>query len=351
MARLLAFVLVALAFSLPASAATYLDPGQIGLFGDPAAEERFATYRHLEPFDVYVVIQEPAQGIRAWEASIEIPPEFILMGIELDHPNSVNVGQTIGNTVNMIVGLGGGCSFSPEPYPLATLTLMSIERISWPVDICMGAATPSSFDPPIPGYVTCLEELAPLDLASPSGVEGCGQLGADWCGPIWPARTFLGMLSANGAPGEFADMPLLGASGGYLDCWNEARDLTRIDLELEWDFAVGTLESVTLDGLPPDWGAAITPQTTGALVSLTGTTGIQLLYGVSTHLASMRFQLTMDPGSTVVDILSVAVDGPSIEDLPALVGGPDIQGPAILSSEPVTTEAESFGSLKATFRE
>lgn len=358
MARLLPVLVACLLLPDPASAETLLEPGQIGLFGDPGAQQPFVEFRFLQPFDVYVVVREPTYGMRAWETSIEFPLAFTILGIELDHPNSINIGQSDGNLINFIVGLGGGCMGSPDPYPLARITLFNTERVTEAAFICMEPATPSSFDPPVPGYVDCREELAPLDLAWIPGVPaGCGQLGF-LCGGEFPlpARTFLGLLSANGAPGEMADMPFLGSSGGYLDCPSQPYDITRLVLELEWDFAVGTLEEAVLDGLPPDWAAAITAQPAGARVEMSGATPIQLLYPpTSEHLASLRFQLTSVPGSTVVDIVSVeafgSVPGSSLQSLPTYSGGPDIPGPAVLSSKPVSTETRSLGSLKAIFRE
>ncbi len=124
---------------------------------------------NLQPFfifDWYVVVFG-VPGFEVYEVRVEVDPCVVVAGISLNPPNALNVAFAPGD---FIVGLGSCVSgdfvevirhtaliITPDPACVA-------EGV-----ISLGAPTPSSFNPPVPGWVDCESpsNLNPFNIGPP----------------------------------------------------------------------------------------------------------------------------------------------------------------------------------------
>jgi len=353
------FCFSAAALSSSPSAATPL-PGQVGLYGDPQGNSRIALFPAFQPFEVYLLMFDPPEGIKGWEAHIELPADFVLHSIEFDHPNTLNLGPLTGDQLNCIVGMASGCNYSPtEPIRLATIRMVYLGSEPHPfADLCLQAATPSSLNPPVPLLASCTSQLMPFDLVDDvSWLDpGCVRLEyGDICPPVeLPSTTRANLLDAAGMPGELAELPLTAYTRQcIIDCCFEVQELTHMVLALEWDMPeLATLEDVQPVGLLADWSSTIVASNAGnAIVHLDG--GTPAVFDQTgpdnpTEIARLLFRLGPNEGATTVELTAFEVYGlPGLTPYPAgFAGG----GDAILTSGPVVSvDAKSLGSLKAWF--
>jgi hypothetical protein len=125
-------------------------PPTLGVFFDPTGTQRTLDVIPLTPFDFYVVADNTDGGILGYEFQLSIPPELVVLDRVMNPPSSINVGS--GD--NWIVGTGV-CLPGTGKVDLVRYTVMLI-AFNEDLVIELLPATPSSFSPESPGYVTCL---------------------------------------------------------------------------------------------------------------------------------------------------------------------------------------------------
>jgi hypothetical protein len=148
-------------------------PTGIGIFSreDPDHRHRCASLVPFAPVEVHVIGFQLG-SVRGWEAAVHLGHlELTVLGVELNPPQAVNVGQ-IGN---FIVALGGDFAGDPS-FTFVSYQLGWFAGTTAPQDVqvCLGPATPSSFAG-MPGYATASSQLVPLGYVSPdTGIYAAG---------------------------------------------------------------------------------------------------------------------------------------------------------------------------------
>jgi hypothetical protein len=167
MRKYLATGIVALAVGLFASASFAQAPNSIGVYFtdvDPSDADRCAAgLPGLAPFSAYLFAFE-AGNISGWEASVDVSVGASLI-IQSAETNPIDV-VNLGTNVNWIVGLGGEFDASAL-LRLVSYSFVFLGNPMPEIQFCVGGTSPSSFDPPQPGYIQSGEVL-PFDLAYPN---------------------------------------------------------------------------------------------------------------------------------------------------------------------------------------
>ncbi len=116
--------------------------------------------------DIGVPSENEFNGLFAWEASLEVPPEVLIVSSSL---NPTDTALNVGSPPDFIVGTGAVLLAENSPVLLATLTLFSsVELQEAPVSL---APVP---DPSIPDALTWAEENAVgNECFTPTGPTGC----------------------------------------------------------------------------------------------------------------------------------------------------------------------------------
>jgi hypothetical protein len=186
---LLAFVAI---LCLVAPAAAQHPAGSIGVFFDAAGTMTSTSVpAPFILFNVYVIGFRVPGGMLGYEFSVGMPAGTIVSGGRQFFPaGALDVGT---GDDNWLVGTGGTCL---EESVAAQIMVqyngaLFLAQPGANVQICLGAATPSSFGG-IPGYLTCLTagDLRPFKLA----YTGCAAVNG--VGPVPDAATSWGTLKA-----------------------------------------------------------------------------------------------------------------------------------------------------------
>jgi hypothetical protein len=119
------------------------------------------------PFDVHVLAIDPADGLAGFELGLGIPPCVIALASVLPSPGGINLGT---GPYNWIVGTGECLQDVIVPLLRITFIVLS-EHCFLDAELSFGPATPSSFIPPAPGYLTCTEELVPFEVGPNLSLE------------------------------------------------------------------------------------------------------------------------------------------------------------------------------------
>jgi len=174
-------VLVAL---LATTSAFAQDPGDAGVFFDPAGTVSRGILPAFVPTNVYVIGFDLAGDVAGYEGSLAISdPSILILATILSGPGPLNVGTP----TNFIVGAGGCFSGAGATilitYQVGNFTGAPLNDLLF----CLGSATPSSFAPATPGYLDCSSNLLPFGVAQNGGgvyPNGCGV--ADATAPDFP---------------------------------------------------------------------------------------------------------------------------------------------------------------------
>ncbi len=158
-----------LSLMLAGTQALAQDPGDVGLFFDVGGTETTGPVETSIPFHLYLVAFDVPGGISAYEGSLAIPPNIDLLGAVF-YPTATSIN--VGTNENWAVGTGE-CLPAVGPTLLVDFLLWDPDSNSDPGDdliFTIGPSSPSSFDPPVIGYVTC--NLEPLTFGV--AVDGGG---------------------------------------------------------------------------------------------------------------------------------------------------------------------------------
>ena len=123
---------------------------------DPLATTGTAT--GFVPFFLYVIADEwadPGAGLFGYEFSLNLDPNWIILGTVLTGPAPINIGTP----TNVIAGTGGAVA-TPGPVVIVRYQLGWFAGPVVPETlISLGPSTPSSFSPATPGYLQPNGEL------------------------------------------------------------------------------------------------------------------------------------------------------------------------------------------------
>ncbi len=155
--------------------------GTIGVYFDTAGTVTLASPPLLTTDnEFYVVVNGVPEGeLKGFEFDLLIDPNILVFGV----PRIV-VGPPLpvfSGPYEFIVGLQR-CSPAAGPTVLVEFTygIFSTESIS-DLELCLFEASPSSFSPPVPGYLTCDGALEPF-FTVPSACPGL----AESCAVVYP---------------------------------------------------------------------------------------------------------------------------------------------------------------------
>ena len=136
-----------LSLMLAGTQALAQDPGDIGLFFDVGGMETTGTIEADTPFFLYLVAFDAPGGISGYEGSLELAPNYLLFNAVFE---PVSTSINVGTDLNWAVGTGN-CIPAVGPTLLVTFQLFTTDPVADEI-FTLG---PSSFDPPVIGYVDC----------------------------------------------------------------------------------------------------------------------------------------------------------------------------------------------------
>ncbi len=151
--------------------------GEIGLFADTAGTDSTIDLAAGQGAQVYVVALGVPDGVSAYEFSVSglSAANVAQSSYELAGPApSFFTGDP--SASNFIVGAGGCIADDAGATVLVTLTLFAFAAVPSDAAVCIGPASPSSFDPPGPGYLDCSDQalvLSPAPNDAGNYPDGC----------------------------------------------------------------------------------------------------------------------------------------------------------------------------------
>lgn len=148
-------LLIAGALAVPAQAQTSRGTnfGAIYLSAAPNEHVDYAQELALAtPFDFYLVAeidyadigaaqQNDTNGLKAWEASFDVPAEITIIDETLAGPGPINIAS---GPQNYIIGTGGNLRLNTLPGPLVSLQALVLQELTETVVLRPGPSTPSS---------------------------------------------------------------------------------------------------------------------------------------------------------------------------------------------------------------
>lgn len=164
--RIPASVLLALGLlSIPRSARSGIDPGDAGVFFDPAGSwiGRSGIIAYV-PFDLYVVSHSVPGGMEGYEFSVIPPPEMLVASARTLPASYSDFGM---GADNWIVDTNAQCVGAVGPFVMVKYNAALFLSTPAPNTlICFGGATPSRVSDAKPGYLPCGSsgELLPFGL-------------------------------------------------------------------------------------------------------------------------------------------------------------------------------------------
>ena len=154
------------------------DAGEIGLFADTAGTDSTIDLEFGQGFQqVYVVALGVPDGVSAYEFSVSGlgAANVAQVSSELAGPAPSTFGGDPSGS-NFIVGAGGCIADDAGATVLVTLTLVAFAEVPSDAAVCIGPASPSSFDSAGPGYVDCSDQafvLSPAPNDAGNYPDGC----------------------------------------------------------------------------------------------------------------------------------------------------------------------------------
>jgi hypothetical protein len=176
------------------------DPGDLWVSFDEIGNKLctvatpFVTDNHF-----WVVTWDIQNDLAGFEFQLTADPSVVVFsaGVPLDPGGDCSLNGTF--PFEWICGLGR-CLDGAGLIPLVQFTYGVFDTAADARLICQGPSTPSSFDPPVPGYLTCLWDFVPFTPHPSGGVampDGCGMLYAGSAPPTFEVETcsFEGLLT------------------------------------------------------------------------------------------------------------------------------------------------------------
>ena len=158
MATVLALSIVAM------SSMAFAQPEQFdaGIFGDDAGTMTSMAAVDFVPFNVYVVGFDLDGQVKAMEWSVDFPANLTILGLTLAGPAPGNIGDNLN-----VIAFTGACVDAAGPFVLGAYNVgfFAPGAAQPDVALCLGASTPSSFNPAAPGYSQCDNTLVPFGVA------------------------------------------------------------------------------------------------------------------------------------------------------------------------------------------
>ena len=150
--------------ALPGTAFAQPEPGDIGITFDVqfrtavASPPRFTTTNLF-----YAIGHDLAGGFFGYELGVAIDPRIIIFGSGPPDPGAEYMGSTPGNWFVAF----GRCVPGGGNVVLVAFRYGVFDPVATDLTLCITPATPSSFDPPAPGYVQCVSDrLIPFGVAN-----------------------------------------------------------------------------------------------------------------------------------------------------------------------------------------
>jgi len=142
---------VALVLATGASAQIDPDPDGIGIYADLDAMITSVTAEIDEPIEVYLILTRPSapDGIRAWECSIEAPPNAVMWGWTL--PPGVSGGLFFIDPPNYIAAFGN--TSLPPTNIVVLMTFIIKVTDTGPAEFFVGPHPDDSGDFGLPTYL------------------------------------------------------------------------------------------------------------------------------------------------------------------------------------------------------
>ena len=131
------------------------EPGDIGVFGDPAGTITTIDAVAFVPFNFYVVGFDQDGGYKGYEFEIQVSPTVTVLARVLNPPTALNVGS--GD--NFIVGTGGCVSGVGAVVLVDYQALVFAPEFDSP--ICVTNSTPSRMVSSVAGRASSLYNAAP----------------------------------------------------------------------------------------------------------------------------------------------------------------------------------------------
>lgn len=190
-------IVAALAFMV-STAAAQAEPGDAGIFGDPAGTLTTANPAPFAPAFLYVVAFDVPGGVFAYEAGTQdlVAAGATILGATFAGPGPLNVGDNAAG--NFIVG-AGGCVDAQGPITLVSVNFLLFAPPAADTAICLRGTTPSSFDGGLPGYSDCDARIFPFGVATNGqGIypDGCLILAATQDAPVSTENATFGDVKA-----------------------------------------------------------------------------------------------------------------------------------------------------------
>jgi hypothetical protein len=162
------------------SAFAQAEPGDLGVFFDPAGTTTSATPPAFTQNNIFYVATFGLTQLSGYEFMISIsdPNIIIFNAAEQTNPGgSINVGTP---PLEWTVGVGF-CTGSEGVFNLVQVTYGFFVPTVADVLICLGPADPASLNPPVPAYLNCSGDILPFGVAQ----NGQGTY-PDGCGVLYP---------------------------------------------------------------------------------------------------------------------------------------------------------------------
>jgi len=153
-----------LSLMLAGTQALAQDPGDIGLFFDVGGTQTTGPVLASVPFHLYLVAFDVPGGIAGYEGSLDFPANITLLSATF-YP--IGTAINVGTNDNWAVGTGD-CLPAVGPTLLVDFFFLDLDPVD-DIIFTLGPAMPSSFDPPVFGYVDCNLEIHPFGVAVDGG--------------------------------------------------------------------------------------------------------------------------------------------------------------------------------------
>jgi hypothetical protein len=143
------------------------EPGDLGIFFDVGGTQTSQAVSLGSPFSLWAVAFDVPGGVEAYEMGLRPDPRAFLVGAFFPAPIIILPIDPL----NFVVGTGGVCLPDQGPVQLVQWTFILLTPPVADLLFCLLPYEPSSFDPPSPGYVTCLapDDLRPFGMAQRPG--------------------------------------------------------------------------------------------------------------------------------------------------------------------------------------
>jgi hypothetical protein len=160
--------------SVATSALAQPEDHDVGIFADAAGTMTSMTVAGLTTGNFFYVVGHSLDGgVSGWELGVDVDPNWTMLAGIYDQPVSINHGSIH----NYIVD-SQGCYIGEPTYTLVTYEFGYFGGAQAPNDalFCVIPSSPSSFDPPAPGYQQCDGSLVRFGVAQngfPHYPNGC----------------------------------------------------------------------------------------------------------------------------------------------------------------------------------